>query len=111
MLATKQIIDNAVRFIKEKIEPETIYLFGSYAKGTSTENSDLDFLIIQKTSLPRHKRTRPLYSLDKTRKIGLPIGIDFLVYTPEEFKNKMSEPNSIVGEVLRTGKILYGKQP
>ena len=109
MIATKETINNAVEFIKEKVSPEKIYLFGSYANGTQGENSDLDFLIIKNTDMPRYKRALPLYSLDKTKKIGMSIGIDFLVYTPSEFDIQKREQNSIIGEVLRTGKLLYAK--
>lgn len=109
MIASKEIIDRAVEFIKEKISPEKIYLFGSYAKGIPTKDSDLDFLIIEETDLPKHKRALPLYSLEKTKKIGYPIGIDFIIYTPEKFERMKKELNSIAGEVLRTGKLIYAR--
>jgi predicted nucleotidyltransferase len=109
MIASGEIIEKAVDFIKEKIAPDKIYLFGSYAKGNPSENSDLDFFIIKSTNLPKHKRALPLYSLGKTRRIGLPIGIDFIVYTPEEFNLMKENPNSLAGEVARTGKIVYAR--
>ena len=31
-------------------------LFGSYAKGTSNDHSDLDFIVIKDTNLPKSKR-------------------------------------------------------
>ncbi|MFH1386603.1 MAG: nucleotidyltransferase domain-containing protein [bacterium] len=109
MIASNKTIEKAVEFIKEKIAPEKIYLFGSYANGSQTEKSDLDFFIIKTTNIPKYKRSMPLYSMDKTRKIGIPIGIDFIVYTPQEFENNKNEKNSLAGEVLRSGKLLYAK--
>jgi predicted nucleotidyltransferase len=35
-----------VAFITSKLSPERIILFGSYARGDNTENSDIDILII-----------------------------------------------------------------
>lgn len=110
MIASKKIIKNAVDFIQEKLSPDKIYLFGSYANGNPTENSDLDFMIIKETTLPKYKRALALYTLDKTRRIGIPIGIDFLVYTPQEYENGKNEINSVAGEVSRTGKLLYAKE-
>ena len=109
MIADQKTINSAVEYIIDKLSPEKIYLFGSYAKGSPSGDSDLDFLIIKKTNLPKHRRALPLYELGKTARIGLPIGVDFIVYTPEEFKQKESDRNSLAGEVLRTGKVVYAK--
>jgi len=110
MIANKETINRAIEFIKEKIDPEKIYLFGSYAKGTPTENSDLDFLVIKQTSLPKIKRALPLYTLEKTKRVGIPIPIDFIIYTPQEIELKKSESNSLAYEALKTGKLLYDKK-
>lgn len=107
MIATNEVIEKAIEFIKDKLSPEKIYLFGSYAKGNPGENSDLDFLIIKDTNLPKYKRAIPLYSLEKSKRIGVSIGIDFVVYTPREFEKSKSQINSLAGEVARTGKLIY----
>lgn len=107
MIANKDVINKAVEYIKDKIQPDKIYLFGSYAKGTQTENSDLDFFIIKDSKLPKSQRAIPLYTIDKSKKIGIAIGMDFLIYTPKEFNENRKELNSVVGEVIRTGKLIY----
>ncbi|MFH1361784.1 MAG: nucleotidyltransferase domain-containing protein [bacterium] len=110
MVAKDKIIKNAVEYIKEKIAPDKIFLFGSYAKGTQTETSDLDFFIIKETPLPRFKRALSLYSTGKSKKIGANIGVDFIIYTPDEYEEQKNDLNSIVGEVKRTGKLVYDKK-
>ena len=45
MIYTLEQIREAVAPIAKKYQIPAIYLFGSYARGTATENSDLDFLI------------------------------------------------------------------
>lgn len=110
MTVTKKTINRVVDYIKEKGNPEKIYLFGSYAKGSATADSDLDFFIIENSTLPKHKRTANLYALDKTKKIGANIGIDFIIYTPSEFEKHKDDINSIAGEVNKTGKLLYDKK-
>ena len=39
--------------IVEAERPEKIILFGSYASGTTTESSDIDLLVISRSTLPR----------------------------------------------------------
>jgi len=49
-------INEIAQRIASKFNPEKIILFGSYAKGTPDNGSDIDLLIIQDTNLPIHKR-------------------------------------------------------
>lgn len=107
MIASQDIVRRAVEFIKSELSPNRIYLFGSYASGNPREDSDMDFLIIKSTDLPRHKRAAPLYSLKKTKAIGAQIPMDFLVYTPEEFMKYKDEINSVVAEAIRNGMLVY----
>ena len=57
-------------------------LFGSYARGDADENSDVDFLVVAESDLPRFKRSRGLYKLIRPH----PFGMDILVYTPAELE-------------------------
>ncbi|MCD8214729.1 MAG: nucleotidyltransferase domain-containing protein [Clostridiales bacterium] len=44
-ILTVDKISETVKPIAEKYQAEEIYLFGSYARGEATEESDLDFLV------------------------------------------------------------------
>ncbi|MCD7779029.1 MAG: nucleotidyltransferase domain-containing protein [Clostridiales bacterium] len=44
-ILTMDKISETVKPIAEKYQAEEIYLFGSYARGEATEESDLDFLV------------------------------------------------------------------
>lgn len=44
-------INDVVRQIAEKFNPEKIILFGSYAYGKPTQVSDVDLLVVMKTNL------------------------------------------------------------
>ena len=46
MIYTLDEIKNLVKPIAEKYNVDAIYLFGSYARGEATEESDLDFLVL-----------------------------------------------------------------
>ncbi len=54
----KKIINEIVNKIAEKFSPLKVILFGSYAYGNPTKDSDIDLLTIKESSLPRHYRTR-----------------------------------------------------
>ena len=54
MLSNKEkniIID----FLKEKLSPELIYIFGSYAKNSERDNSDIDIAILPEKEIDEYK--------------------------------------------------------
>lgn len=91
--------------IKKKYRPEKIILFGSAAKDEFKEGSDLDLFIIKQTKLPRHRRPLEIYEFLDDR--DLPI--DFIIYTPQEFKERLSLGDFFIKRVLKEGKVLYEK--
>ena len=101
----KELLDEIVQKILVVTEPEKIILFGSYARGDATEESDLDLLIIQESNLPRHKRNTPI----RLALMDIFMSKDIVVYTPEEVDEWKSASMSFIATVLREGKILYEK--
>jgi predicted nucleotidyltransferase len=62
MAISHEIIEEVKNRLINVYNPITIYLFGSYAWGCPTEESDLDFLVIVDDSQEkRHKRGKPGY--------------------------------------------------
>ena len=80
-----------------------VILFGSYARGDAKPDSDVDFLIIADSDLPRFKRSRELYKLFRP----YPFGMDIICYTPQEIEKGKKSFLSFVSTVLREGKTLY----
>jgi len=98
------LLQEIVRRILAVGKPQKIVLFGSRARGEARPDSDLDLLIIEQSSLPRHKRSVPyLRAL-----IGLFPSKDVLVYSPAEVAEWADVPNAFVTTALREGKTLYG---
>jgi predicted nucleotidyltransferase len=87
-------------------QPERVYLFGSWARGEQDELSDLDLVIIKRTSAP---------FFDRLREVGrlLPVGmggVDVLVYTPDEFVAMQNEGNAFAEMIVEEGRLIYGQQ-
>jgi len=75
--------EQVLAFLREQLsghEIEHAYLFGSFASGQITAWSDIDLIVVKRTSAPFIDRPReflPLFDL------GVPL--DVLVYTPDEW--------------------------
>jgi len=97
-------IDNISSQIIAKYKPEKVILFGSAARGEATPDSDLDFLIIKKET--------PYYGADRIRELSRMIDrnvpVDFLVYRPEEWEQRLKMGDPFLKSILREGKVLYG---
>lgn len=102
-LVPQETIREVVLAIARNFAPERIVLFGSYASGQPSPDSDLDLLVIMETDLPRHRRTAPMRLLFKP----MPCAMDLLVFTPAEVQKWNGTVNHIITEALRTGKTLY----
>jgi len=96
-----------LEILTTQYQPEKVILFGSMASGTVHEWSDLDLVIVKDTSKPFLQRLTEVALLCRAR-----IGVDFLVYTPNEFEQMISDQNPFVlEEIVRRGKVIYERQP
>jgi predicted nucleotidyltransferase len=96
-------VDEIVRRIVGSVRPETVIVFGSYAKGNATAASDLDVLVVMETDLPVIKRATQLRSMF-ARTI---IPVDVHVYTREELDAYGGTPFTFLHSVLTTGRVAY----
>jgi len=99
-----ETIDEIVKRITEKFNPFKVILFGSYAYGSPTKDSDIDLLIIKESSLPIHHRTKEVRRILR----GMKVAVDIIVYTPEEIKKWEGIDTAFITGVLKKGKVLYG---
>ena len=98
-------ISDIVSRLKNVYKPERIMLFGSWARGDFSEQSDVDFLLVKRT------KRRPLWRRVDVRKIaGTDIPMDVVVYTPREFEELQESGSAFFREILKEGKILYEKE-
>ena len=105
-MITKDKISEIIKKIASDYNPEKIILFGSYASGKPTENSDIDILVIKDSELPRPQRTMQL----RRMLLGSGIPIDLIVYTPSEVESEKDKKYSFVYEVLNSGETVYERK-
>ena len=105
MVEIKQINDIVNRIVVN-YNPDKIILFGSYAQGNYTENSDLDFILIKDTIIPKHKRGLEVRRLF----YGLAIPMDFKIYTSTEFSEEISNQYSFLSSAIKGSKVLYERK-
>lgn len=104
---SQQLIKEMVHAIVEEVEPRQIYLFGSYARGTDTANSDVDLLIVEDQQFgPNRNRWS---ELKRIRKVLKPFRVpkDILVYNRDEFEKWEESINHIVAHAVKEGKLIY----
>jgi len=103
-LIAPETIEGVVRTIAENFHPQKIVLFGSYANGSPTPDSDLDLLVVMDSDQPRRiKRSLPMHLMFKPT----PCPMDILVYTPEEVAYWNGTVNHIITEAMSTGRVMY----
>ena len=105
MIETVQIND-IVNRIALNYNPDKIILFGSYAHGNYTDNSDLDFILVKDTNTPKHKRGLEVRRLF----YGLPLSMDFKIYTSSEFINELSNQYSFLYSAIKGSKMVYERK-
>jgi predicted nucleotidyltransferase len=86
----------------ETFHPLKIVLFGSYAEGTATEDSDVDLLVI----LPFEGKSVSK-SVEMRLKLRPCFPLDLIVRTPENVQERLEMGDSFMMDVLEEGKVLY----
>jgi len=94
-----------VKILQESYHPERILLFGSLASEQVGEWSDIDLVIIKENNQKFLDRIREVVRLLKPR-----VGVDILVYTPEEFAELSQERPFVHQEIIAKGKVLYERK-
>jgi predicted nucleotidyltransferase len=97
-------LERAVGILVSAFQPENIYLFGSFARGTPSEHSDLDLLVVVKDAGEYPHRL----AQEAMRVIGphrTPMDIMFL--GRDEFDRRAKVVSSLPATVLREGRLLH----
>ena len=88
--------------VVDKFQPEKIILFGSYAYGKPTQDSDVDLLVI----LSFEGR-----AVEKAVEILLAIDyhfpLDLIVRTPQTIQQRLAMGDFFIRDIMQKGNVLY----
>jgi uncharacterized protein len=88
--------------IADNFHPEAIYLFGSYAYGKPTEDSDLDFLVVM--PIVDHPVR---YAANIRKHLPKSTPVDIIVRGPEEVDRRIKEQDGFISMIVEEGKLLW----
>lgn len=95
-------IKAVARQIAAEFKPEKIILFGSYAYGNPTPDSDVDLLVVMPFE---GKNFTASFEIMKRIHPGFPI--DILARRPDDTERRYREGDPLIREALDKGKVLY----
>jgi predicted nucleotidyltransferase len=96
-------VQSIVRQLLRLYRPQKIVLFGSLVTGEIGPGTDIDLFIV-KSDVPELgvDRIRELDALVRYK-----LATDFVVYTPQEVKQRLSLGDPFVKTILEEGRVLY----
>ena len=104
---TPELIDYIVQKIVREIQPEKIILFGSYARGDFSQESDLDLFIIKDSEESSRMMRRKVDALLWGREFS----VDLFVRKPAEVEWNLRAKNPFyLHHLFKEGKVLYEKK-
>ena len=99
------LIESATKKLVTEFQPEQVWLFGSHAWGTPTEDSDLDFMVVVgESDEPAIRRSQRAHRCLQ----GLPMPKDVIVPTRAQVDRYKHLRASLFHQILTHGRKLYG---
>ncbi len=95
----------AQRLAAAASSPSRIILFGSYARGTADEGSDLDLMVIEHEVADKAEEYMRL--MDALGRVAPGVGVDLLVYPLSEFERRSQVPGTVLFEARVEGRVLH----
>jgi predicted nucleotidyltransferase len=102
MISPQQLQSVADRIVERASSSARVILFGSYARGDASEDSDIDLLVIE-TEL-RDKASEYLQLKSAVGRVG--VGVDLIVMSDEEFERRRHVPGTLPYWAAKEGQVL-----
>ena len=94
-------IERLAQQIATRFDPERIYLFGSYAYGQPTPDSDVDLMVIMDADDMRHQASVIRDGVD------FDFPLDLLVRTPTYFAERLALGDFFIEQISQDGRVMY----
>jgi predicted nucleotidyltransferase len=93
------------RRIGHEFHPQQVILFGSYARGTASADSDVDLLVIASFEGSGFR-----HALEILNRLDIRLPVDLIAYRPEDVERRYFEGDPLVREALDHGTLLYDER-
>lgn len=102
-----ELLEEVTRRLVAELDPDAIYLFGSYAWGTPDQESDIDLLVVvpEADAAARFR----LATRGRTALRGLGIAKDVLVRSRRGFAERRGRKGTLEHSVGAQGRLLYAR--
>ncbi len=101
-MVKRQNIRAFVKRVADEFHPKRVILFGSYAYGRPTPDSDVDLLVVMPHDGPAAVQAA---EIRKRVRAGFPM--DLVVRSPAEIDRRLAMDDFFIREVIERGKPLY----
>jgi len=96
-----------LKVLVEQFHPEQVILFGSYAYGVPTPDSDVDLLVVKDTgNSPVSEATRIRRAVRHLRHTVSNLPLDIMVRTPEDLRKRIAHGADFHQEIVQKGLVL-----
>ena len=96
-------ISGMVDRIVSRFDPDQVLLFGSQARGSASEWSDVDLLVVLADGTDKRQA-----AIEIRRSLGdLLVSKDIVVTTPDEIEQRGHVVGTVLNAAVREGRILY----
>jgi predicted nucleotidyltransferase len=102
---TQEKVDLAVKTVVEVARPSRVFIFGSWARGDATPDSDLDLAVFLNDD--RKGEIPDLRSKIRGSLGGLRMSVDLIIATEGYVKEFLSSINSVYYQIVNEGKLVY----
>jgi uncharacterized protein len=105
-MISKEKINQAVDIVVSAAHPNRIILFGSYARGNASEESDIDLCVVEDMLVDKYTEVVRL------RRVLSPlrIPVDIVVHSVQTVLEWGGVSGTLINNILHEGKVLYEKQ-
>lgn len=100
-------IQRVCQAIVSEFRPEKIILFGSFANGKPTADSDIDLLLVMPFEGSPFRQASVVLS-HVIKSVGV-LPMDLLVRTAEQIGDRVQIGDRFISEIIKRGKVLYEK--
>ena len=102
VLSAEAINQAGRRLAEAAAAPAQVFVFGSHARGDAGQDSDLDFLVVERTEQPTAEEWVRLR--DALPPLGVPV--DVIVMSDDLVRRRRDVPGSLVYTALREGRLV-----